>query len=76
MRCPICNSLQVHIVESRAYDTEVRRRRECLDCKKRFNTIEVSLTEHKDLKQQAAALVTLCKEFEERAAWLRIKYGK
>ena len=76
MRCPRCGSYQLIVANSRPSDDQVRRRRECLDCKKRFSTLEVSLTEYTDLKQQAAELVTLCKEFEERAAWLRIKYDK
>ena len=56
LKCPCCGSLQVHIVDSRAYDTQVRRRRECLDCLARFNTIEIPLEEHKELKQKAAKL--------------------
>ena len=62
MKCPVCGSLQVHIVDSRGYDTEVRRRRECLDCLTRFNTIEIPLEEHKQLKN--------------RSTELRLRYGK
>ena len=59
MKCPSCGSLQVHIVDSRGYDTQVRRRRECLDCLTRFNTIEIHLEEHKILKQREHNLRTL-----------------
>lgn len=62
MRCPNCGSYQVRTVDSRSYDTQVRRRRECNDCKVRFNTIEIPLLEYKTLKA--------------RDAELRIKYGK
>ncbi len=54
MRCPNCGSYQVRTVDSRPYDTQVRRRRECHDCKVRFNTIEIPLEEYKRLKQKAA----------------------
>lgn len=56
MICPYCGSHQVRTVDSRPYDTQVRRRRECNDCKGRFNTIELLLTEHKDLKAKATEL--------------------
>ena len=62
MRCPNCGSYQLRTVDSRPYDTQVRRRRECHDCKVRFNTIEIPLTEYKTLKA--------------RDAELRIRYGK
>lgn len=56
MICPHCGSYQVRTVDSRPYDTQVRRRRECNDCLKRFNTIEIPLEEYKTLKQKAAIL--------------------
>ena len=56
MICPHCGSYQVRTVDSRPYDTQVRRRRECTDCLKRFNTIEIPLEEYKTLKQKAAIL--------------------
>ncbi len=59
MRCPSCGSYQVRTVDSRPYDTQVRRRRECADCLERFNTIEILLEEHKSLKQQAADSLAL-----------------
>ncbi len=45
MRCPICDyphSRQIKTKPKTAEDGEhhVQRRRECLDCKKRFNTYE------------------------------------
>ncbi len=59
MRCPSCGSYQVRTVDSRPYDTQVRRRRECADCLERFNTIEIPLEEHKHLKQKEHTLRTL-----------------
>lgn len=59
MVCPHCGSYQVRTVDSRPYDTQVRRRRECTDCLERFNTIEILLEEHKILKQKEHNLRTL-----------------
>ncbi len=43
MNCPNCGSLQVKVVDSRRKEASISRRRECLDCGKRFSTIEVPI---------------------------------
>jgi transcriptional repressor NrdR len=42
MRCPYCDSDDSKVVDSRAYSGgySIKRRRECLKCKKRFTTYE------------------------------------
>lgn len=42
MKCPFCGSVRDKVVDSRSNssETSVRRRRECLKCKKRFTTYE------------------------------------
>ncbi|MCB4792342.1 MAG: transcriptional regulator NrdR [Elusimicrobia bacterium] len=42
MRCPYCNSANDQVIDSRPLDSSsvIRRRRECLECKKRFTTYE------------------------------------
>ncbi|MBT4497572.1 MAG: transcriptional repressor NrdR [Gemmatimonadetes bacterium] len=42
MRCPYCSHLEDKVVDSRACreGMAIRRRRECLDCSKRFTTYE------------------------------------
>ena len=41
MICPYCNSNKIRVVDKRASDDKsIRRRRECLKCKKRFTTYE------------------------------------
>lgn len=42
MKCPYCGSLKDKVTDSRATEdnTEIRRRRECLDCHRRFTTYE------------------------------------
>ncbi len=42
MRCPYCSSSESKVVDKRAVkaDNTIRRRRECLHCKKRYTTYE------------------------------------
>lgn len=41
MKCPSCDFLESRVLETRFQkDGEIRRRRECLQCKARFTTIE------------------------------------
>ncbi|MFH2019839.1 MAG: transcriptional regulator NrdR [archaeon] len=42
MRCPYCNTRETKVVDKRDLekDRSTRRRRECLECKKRFTTYE------------------------------------
>ena len=43
MRCPFCGYEESKVIDSRPTDegARIRRRRECLSCKKRFTTYEV-----------------------------------
>jgi transcriptional repressor NrdR len=41
MKCPQCGHLEHRVLETRVQrEEEIRRRRECLDCKLRFTTVE------------------------------------
>ena len=40
MQCPYCRHEETKVVDKRDVDNLTRRRRECLKCKKRFNTLE------------------------------------
>lgn len=42
MKCPFCNTLDSKVVDSRPANegTSIRRRRECLQCRRRFTTYE------------------------------------
>ena len=42
MKCPYCGNLESKVVDSRPSDegASIRRRRECLECHKRFTTYE------------------------------------
>lgn len=44
MRCPFCGSMDTKVIDSRLAGeaTQVRRRRECLDCGDRFTTYETA----------------------------------
>ena len=43
MKCPACGSINSKVVDSRPMTegNSIRRRRECLDCQKRFTTYEI-----------------------------------
>ena len=41
MTCPSCGCSDTRIVDSRKREDSVFRRRECIECGKRFNTIEI-----------------------------------
>lgn len=43
MECPKCKSTSTRTVDSRKHNGIVQRRRECKDCKYRFNTVERAL---------------------------------
>lgn len=59
MKCPRCDSNNVFILDSRKYGDTTKRRRECQDCKVRFNTLEIVELEYKDLKRKASLLKTM-----------------
>lgn len=42
MKCPFCGHMDTRVLDSRPNDTQtaIRRRRECIECKKRFTTYE------------------------------------
>ena len=40
MKCPFCNSSNLKVLDKRDNEDNIRRRRECLDCQKRFTTYE------------------------------------
>ena len=44
MHCPFCSAIDTKVIDSRlvAEGDQVRRRRECFDCKERFTTYEIA----------------------------------
>lgn len=40
VKCPFCNSIESKVVDSRPTEDGIRRRRECINCLKRFTTYE------------------------------------
>jgi transcriptional repressor NrdR len=40
MRCPFCTSTDSRVIDTRSAESGIRRRRECLACKRRFTTYE------------------------------------
>ena len=54
MDCPYCGSKNLKVTDSRDSKdgTEIKRRRECLDCHKRFTTAEKILKLDLDVKKK------------------------
>lgn len=44
MQCPKCGSESLSVIDSRHTGNEIRRRRECVECKYRFTTYEITET--------------------------------
>lgn len=44
MRCPFCGAIDTRVIDSRLFQEgdQVRRRRECTDCRERFTTFEAA----------------------------------
>lgn len=62
MRCPKCKSYGVAVVDSRRDDHMVTRRRKCLDCDHRFNSVEITQMEYDVLLYRKE----VCDDFYER----------
>lgn len=46
MKCPFCDKRETKVVDKRDHDEFTRRRRECLNCKRRFTTYEKTESLH------------------------------
>ncbi len=77
MKCPFCSSTLSSVVDKRQVDSsgEIRRRRECLKCKKRFTTYErISVQEffvvkrdgRKELFSRDKLKTGICRALEKR----------
>jgi transcriptional regulator NrdR family protein len=51
MNCPICHHVDSRVIHTDADHAEIRRRRECLQCRHRWTSIEMPASEAKRLKQ-------------------------
>ena len=67
MICPKCKSDNLKIVDTRSDDASTRRRRLCLDCGVRFNTLEVIDYEYDNLKGKANLLAIMLKAVGDAA---------
>lgn len=50
MMCPVCNSENIGCVDSRPMEGHRRRRYKCLNCNRRWNTVEITEEEYKVLR--------------------------
>jgi len=58
MKCPYCNSTELKVTDKRNLEEQIRRRRECIKCQKRFTTYEkmentLFMVEKKEGKREA-----------------------
>lgn len=51
MKCPHCGSFQTRVIDSRQHVTFRHRKYRCLNCEKRFNTVEKVVHEEKEAKK-------------------------
>lgn len=65
MLCPKCKSNKLTCIDSRPSGDTTRRRRQCLDCKVRFSTMEIPEYEYNDLKNKAKLLAAILKTAAE-----------
>lgn len=83
MKCPFCSSELSNVLDKRAVKStgEIRRRRECLKCKKRYTTYErvshielfvVKRDGHKEPFDKAKLKIGLIKSLEKRPSFDRV----
>ena len=51
MNCPKCGCDDCIVVDVRPKDGNSKRRRECIGCGERFNTVEIHMEEYENLKE-------------------------
>ncbi len=73
MNCPICESINIKVSDTRRNGTKQYRRRKCLDCEYLFTTYEVDAAmlmelfeEHFDLETNAKIADIIEREFPSR----------
>ena len=59
MICPKCNSNNLTCIDSRPSENVTRRRRVCCECKHRFSTIEINISEYNELKDNQMLLTNM-----------------
>ena len=50
MKCPVCGA-DTKVYDSRSYNDGIKRRRECLNCERRFTTLEFRICASKQKKE-------------------------
>jgi len=66
MLCPNCKSDNVFTIDSRPFEETTKRRRKCVSCGYRFNTIEVQKEEMDELNKIRTCLTYLAGQVERR----------
>jgi transcriptional regulator NrdR family protein len=76
MICPICDSINLKVFNTKRYETKQYRRRKCLECDYRFTTYEVDTALLMELFEEQFDLDTISKistilerEFPAKNEW-------
>lgn len=65
MECPFCGHVERRVVDSRPSMGTVRRRSECLSCKKRWTTMEIMVEHNASSMPKSKPTARLKARFEE-----------
>lgn len=49
MLCPVCNSSMLKCIDSRPVKAAIKRRKQCMACNHRFNTLELAMDDFQEL---------------------------
>lgn len=64
MRCVFCKCDETFVIDSRKKLGRIQRRHECVECNRRFNTIEIAVNEYNALIDEVAGLKKLIKAIQ------------
>lgn len=74
MKCPQCGHLEHRVLETRLHrEEEIRRRRECMNCKLRFSTVETILVHYPQVIKKDARREPFSKEKLRRGIQIACK---
>lgn len=74
MKCPQCGFLENRVLDTRVQkEGDIRRRRECLECKTRFSTVETLLVSYPHVKKKDGRREPFSKEKLRRGIQIACK---
>lgn len=74
--CPVCNSRNSKVVNTRKYEDHIWRRKQCKDCGRFYSTQEVAFAEHRQFTEGVKALKEQCDYINEKMSLLSSYHAK